>query len=184
MAIDVGVDYAFSSDKAGYDWGGAAFNAGTNPFNYLIFPGASQGVKAAGFGGRLLGFGDNLAGGFGKLAGKEVCSLEGAVGPIQRLGGEAPIQEIFRSGGKNPSNLKLRPGETGLSFRDSLSNPWPLKEGQRPVFPVGGEYSAYDVFRLPAGTVIFDNVPPGHVTVVGATIEQLQKAFLYKGKFP
>lgn len=86
---------------------------------------------------------------------------------------------IYRGGGTNPGNLTPRPDDDGmLSFRDSLSNPidpvngGPL--GGRPVFGVGDKYISVDANRLPAGSVIRDNVPPGHVSVFGVSPEDLK----------
>ena len=83
---------------------------------------------------------------------------------------------IFRGGGKSPSNLTPRPGEKGLSFRDSLSNPYP--KGDRPVFRPGDRAIEMDPSKLPPGSVIRDNVPPGHVTVEPTPWEVLWKAII------
>ena len=91
---------------------------------------------------------------------------------------------IYREGGPSPSNLKVRPGEDGVSFRNSLSNPYPLHGGQRPVFRPGEQYIGVDPAKLPRGSVIPDNVPPGHVTVRGVDVETLQGAIVERGKFP
>ena len=89
---------------------------------------------------------------------------------------------IYRGGKPSPSNMKLRPGEDALSFRDSLSNPLPKTE--RPVFRPGDDYIGIDTSKLPPGSVVPDNVPPGHVSVQGVTPEQLQQAVIERGKFP
>ena len=91
---------------------------------------------------------------------------------------------IYRSGKPNPGNLTPRSGEDGLSFRDSLSNPWPLPKGQRPVFQPGDDYIAVDTSRLPRGSVVYDNVPPGHVTVCNVDAGTLKLAVVERGKFP
>ncbi len=84
---------------------------------------------------------------------------------------------IYREGRPNPSNLTSRPQDEGmLSFRDSLSNPYPLQEGQRPVFRPGEPYFGIDTSKLPPGSVIYDNEPPGHVSVQNVTPEELQQA--------
>jgi RHS repeat-associated protein len=78
---------------------------------------------------------------------------------------------IYRGGTAGPSNLTPRPKDNGfLSTRDSLSNPWPLRPGQRPVLPVGEPIQVIDTSRLPPGSVIPDGQPygpmrPGHVSV-------------------
>jgi len=94
---------------------------------------------------------------------------------------------IYREGTPSPSNLKLRPGEEALSFRDSLSNPIP--KGERPVLRPGKNYIGIDTSKLPPGSVVPDGVPgsavtpPGHVSVT-ATPEQLKDAVVERGKFP
>jgi RHS repeat-associated protein len=94
-------------------------------------------------------------------------------------------QVIYRSGDPNPGNLTPRPQDDGkLSFRDSLSNPWPLSPGQRPVFRPGDRYLAVDATQLPAGSVIYDNVPPGHVSVVNTPHEVIRGAVIGRGKLP
>jgi hypothetical protein len=94
---------------------------------------------------------------------------------------------IYRSGGTNPGNLKPRLSDEGmLSFRDSISNPWPLKPGQRPVFSPGDDFIAVDSTKLPIGSVIFDNNPAGHVSVNGllASVEAIKNATLGIFRFP
>jgi RHS repeat-associated protein len=95
---------------------------------------------------------------------------------------ENPCDEgnIFRKGDPNPGNLTPRPGENGLSFRNSLSNP---KEGQ-PVFPPGSRYIEVDPSKLPPGSVIRDDNPPGHVTVLPLPVDVLQGAVVGRGRFP
>jgi hypothetical protein len=91
---------------------------------------------------------------------------------------------IYREGGPNPGNLKARPGED-LSFRDSLSNPYPTPPGRPPVFRAGKQYIEVDPSKLPPGSVHPDNVPPGHVTVWRSVPwETIMKAIIGKGKFP
>jgi len=58
---------------------------------------------------------------------------------------------IYRGGKPSPSNLKLRPGEDALSFRNSVSNPLPKTE--RPVFRPGDDYIGIDTSKLPPGSV-------------------------------
>ncbi len=98
---------------------------------------------------------------------------------------------IYREGTPAPSNLTPRSIDQGrLSFRESLSNPYPLSEGQRPVFRPGKNYFGVESGRLPTGSVMADGVPgsattpAGHVSVTGATVEQLKRAVVTKGKFP
>lgn len=75
-----------------------------------------------------------------------------------------------------------------LSFRDSLSNPidsmTPGPLNGRAVFSPGSDYIAIDPSKLPVGTVIPDNIPPGHVSVIGPTVDQLKDAMTGRGSFP
>lgn len=92
---------------------------------------------------------------------------------------------VYRQGAPSPSNLTPRPTDFGkLSFRDSLSNPHPLLPGQKPVFDFGKDFIKVDTSKLPAGTVIPDNIPPGHVSIQGATPEQIKAAVVDRGKLP
>jgi hypothetical protein len=55
---------------------------------------------------------------------------------------------IYRGGGTNPGNYK--PGKDGVvSLRDSLSNPWPLKPGESPVFGHGDSWAGVKTCDLP-----------------------------------
>jgi len=99
---------------------------------------------------------------------------------------------IYRGGSPSPSNLKPRPDDNGkLSFRDSLSNPWPKLPDQRP--PLGpGPYFPVDTSLLPSGSVIPDGIagssktPPGHVSVFDVDPAVLREAVIdaARGKFP
>jgi hypothetical protein len=93
---------------------------------------------------------------------------------------ENPGSTIYRSGGRSPSNLSVRPGEAGLSFRDSISNP--SDGGTSPVFEPGEEFIAVDSSQLPEGSVARDGNPPGHVTVSGASPAQIKNAITYKSR--
>jgi hypothetical protein len=48
----------------------------------------------------------------------------------------------------------------------------------------GKDFIGIDTSKLPPGSVIYDNVPPGHVTVRGVTPEQLRAAVVERGKLP
>jgi RHS repeat-associated protein len=117
-----------------------------------------------------------------------VAEAAGEVVPDLLLGKIIPIPPfIFREGRTNPGSLTPRDVDGGiLSFRDSLSNPYPLPQGQLPVFKFGNEYFKVDTSKLPVGSVIPDNVPPGHVGIKGAmaTPEQIKAAVVDKGKLP
>ena len=88
---------------------------------------------------------------------------------------------LYREGTPRPGNLTPRPVDEGaLSFRSSLSNP--IDSAARPVFRPGEPYIVLDPSRLPPGSVIVDNVPPGHVSVTGASVEDLLAALVDRGK--
>ena len=89
---------------------------------------------------------------------------------------------IYREGDPSPSNLKTREGEEALSFRDSLSNP--IESKDRPVLRPDKKYFGIDTQKLPAGSVVRDNVPPGHVSVKGVDPQTLKDAVVERGKFP
>lgn len=91
---------------------------------------------------------------------------------------------IYREGAPSPSNLRVRPGEDALSFRDSLSNPWPLAEGQRPVFRPGEPYFGVETAKLPPGSVVPDGVPPGHVSVMGVDPGVIKDAVIQQPPWP
>jgi hypothetical protein len=94
---------------------------------------------------------------------------------------------IYRGGKTNPGNLTPRPQDMGeLSFRDSLSNPWPLPAGERPPLPAGKPYFGVDTSQLPPLSVTFDNIPPGHVFVKDVPVEVFKRpgVIVERGKFP
>ena len=101
-------------------------------------------------------------------------------------GGNIP-DRIYRAGDPSPSNLRPRPGENGVSFRDSLSNPWPMPD-TGPVFKPGKPYFGIDTSKLPDGSVIPDPPPPGHVIVRrGVDLVSLRDEpgfIVERGKFP
>jgi len=113
------------------------------------------------------------------LTGSAPC---GGGGPGGFGGGGGGGRSIFRGGGSSPNNLRPRPGEKELSFRDSLSNPYPMEK--QPVFRPGKEYREFDPSRLPPGSVTYDNVPPGHVSVQPLPLQDLKNAIIGGGKFP
>jgi hypothetical protein len=85
---------------------------------------------------------------------------------------------IYRRGGKNPGNLVPRAEDRGsLSFWESLDASF---RGAA-VFLPGDEYIVIDANLLPAGAVIFDNDPPGHVSVIQVPPDLL-RALARKGK--
>jgi hypothetical protein len=106
-----------------------------------------------------------------------------AVGSGVELSEAGVPKVIYRQGTPSPSNLTPRASDAGnLSFRDSLSNP--VGTGEAPVMNPGKDFIGIDTSKLPPGSVIYDNVPPGHVTVRGVTPEQLKNAVVDRGKFP
>ncbi len=123
--------------------------------------------------------GDGTTAGEDSLSAVRRITGSGNAGPSLDSGAE---DLLYRKGGSNPGSFKLRAGEEGLSFRDSLSNP--LDGKQCPVFPPGADYVSVDPAKLPTGSVVRDNVPPGHVTVTGATPTQVKGAVTGKGTLP
>jgi hypothetical protein len=90
---------------------------------------------------------------------------------------------IYREGTPRPGNLTPRPVDNGaLSFRDTLSNP--IGSAERPVLRPGEPYIGIDTSRLPPGSDVVDNVPPGHVSVTGVSVEEYLEALIERGKFP
>ena len=92
------------------------------------------------------------------------------------------VIRFYRAGGRNLGNFRLRPGESMISARTSLSNPWPLSPGQRPVFRLGDDYVEIDPGRLSGGYEI-DIEPDGHVSIT-ASPEVIQNAVIGKGRLP
>ena len=133
--------------------------------------------------GRLAELASERAGAAGGGARGNVASALDEPNGYHLLGGADGT--IFRQGGASPSNLKPRPKDEGvLSFRESLSNSYPLPPGQLPVFRPGKEYRQFDVSKLPPGSVIYDHHPPGHVGVRGVSVKELIDAIVDKGDFP
>lgn len=99
---------------------------------------------------------------------------------------DVPGRIIYRAGSTSPSNLTPRAIDKGkLSFRSTLSNPCLLPPNGRPVFGIGEEFLGINISNLPHSvSVDFDDEPPGHVTVRDATVEDLKKARVVKGRFP
>ena len=59
-----------------------------------------------------------------------------------------------------------------------------MQPGQNPVFRFGDDYFGITTSKLPPGSVIPDNIPPGHVGVTGVTPAELKSAVTIKGKLP
>jgi hypothetical protein len=93
---------------------------------------------------------------------------------------DPPRDTIYRNGGWSPSNFKVRPGEKGTSWRGHLSEPIPKKK--QPVF-TNREYIEADPSKLPPGSVIWDDIPPGHVTVEPLPYKTLKDAVRHKKKW-
>jgi RHS repeat-associated protein len=97
--------------------------------------------------------------------------------------GEQVPAVIYRAGTPSPSNLTPRAVDSGvLSFRSSLSNP--INSASRPVLGPGETYIGIDTSQLPPGSVVADDVPPGHVSVVGVSPQELRAAVIQRGRFP
>jgi RHS repeat-associated protein len=141
------------------------------------------GCLPAGGGGGPVGGGGAPSGVVQGAASKATTGSPSAVSRASQSGGGSTPQSdiIYRGGGSNPGNLKTRPGESAVSFRDSLSNPTGSR--QNPVFKPGDQYIGVDTRKLPPGSVVRDNSPPGHVSVKAAP-EQIKDAIVDKGKLP
>ena len=63
---------------------------------------------------------------------------------------------------------------TGSCSEFEISNPYP--KGKQPVFRPGHDYIEVNSSKLPPGSVIPDDVPPGHVTVNPTPLEELLRA--------
>ena len=95
---------------------------------------------------------------------------------------------IYRSGENTRGNLSCakRPKDGGkLSFRATISNPITARD--RPVLGFDShneidDFLGIDTTRLPEGSVVWDDHPPGHVTVTDVSIEILRAAVLAKWK--
>ncbi len=158
-----GASAIFPTSNIGYQNNLSATSTGPSSFNLRDLGSAAFIIQSS-------GNGDFQSGDFGQVL-------------LAQTSDESGGGTIFRGGGPNPSNLQLRPGEEGLSFRNSLSNPYPPQG--RPVFPPGGRYIEVDPSRLPAGSIIYDHNPPGHVTVIPPRqIDVLKNAIINAGKFP
>ncbi len=117
----------------------------------------------------------------------QVDNVGDALHAVDRAGVDGAGTIIYRGGKPNPGNLTPRPQDMGeLSFRDSLSNPWPLPAGESPPLPAGERYFGIDTSQLPPLSVTFDNIPPGHVFVKDVPVEVFKKpgVIVERGKFP
>jgi RHS repeat-associated protein len=89
---------------------------------------------------------------------------------------------IYRGGSR--TDLQLTDNGTGVSFRDSLSNP--VGKGLQPVLRPGEKYFAVDTSQLPPESVVYDNDPIGHVGVFGLEPQVIRDAIIEElsGRFP
>jgi RHS repeat-associated protein len=134
---------------------------------------------------KLLAVVDTASNVFGGKAGGKASDAFGAV--VRKMtegaGAKRSSEIIYRGGGSNPGNLKPRPGEEAVSFRENMSNP---ASGPAVLKP-GEKYIGVDASALPAGSVKYDGGingnPPGHVSV-SASIEEISQAIVEKDKFP
>ncbi len=95
------------------------------------------------------------------------------------------MRVIYRAGRPSRGNLTPRPKDNNrLSCRATLSNPWPRTEGVRPIFEPGEPYLVIDSDLLPIESVIDDDNPSGHVSVVGMDWEIILRAVIDRGKTP
>src|SRR5262245_57551507 len=88
---------------------------------------------------------------------------------------------IYRKGGANPGNLRLRAKDTRRpSCWDSLER---VTEEGEPAFLPGDEWCAIDVRRLPASAVEYDNSPPRHVSILDLPPDDVKDAIVRGGGF-
>ena len=119
---------------------------------------------------------------------EEQMAIERGACPVNpEVGRAIALRQIFnrlyRAGGRNLGNFRLRPGETMISARTTLSNPWPLAPGQRPVFRLGDDYVEIDPAKLPGDSFTIDVEPDGHVSITAAP-EVIQNAVVARGRLP
>jgi hypothetical protein len=69
-------------------------------------------------------------------------------------------QLIFRTGSRTDNALT---DESGVSFRSSVSSSTSTEHPQ--IFKPGDKIWAVNTAQLPDGSVVADNIPPGHVSV-------------------
>ncbi len=90
--------------------------------------------------------------------------------PRSEPGSCAP-RSIYWRRGKNPCNCVPRTEDGGrLSFWQSFDA---VFDGAA-VFKPGDEYIIVDANLLPAGAVMFDSDPPGHVSLIGVQADVLR----------
>jgi uncharacterized protein RhaS with RHS repeats len=198
-----------STDSKGFDEGNIhSFNryayANNNPYRY-IDPNGMEGIStlwmpnnaplvvAGKAFGSLAAYGTALANSDAAL---KNAALEGMresrevnievgllLATMGRGKGSAEAEEgiLYRAGGSNPGSFKMRSGEDAVSFRDSLSNP--ADAAAKPVFKPGDQFVGVDSSKLPAGSVVRDGSPPGHVSVTAAP-DQIRNAIVERGRFP
>ena len=123
------------------------------------------------------GGGGGRGGGTGRATGTSASSdryIPGADAAGEGPNGPILKGYVYRSGGPNPGNWKAKPGQDH-SVRDTPSNPWPQPD-TGPVFPVGKRITEVDAAKLPSGSVVRDNIPPGHANISGSLLWDLIKA--------
>jgi hypothetical protein len=92
--------------------------------------------------------------------------------PTHALAGDDIGGIIYRTGSRTDNALT---DASGVSFRDSVSSSLSSEHPQ--VFRPGDKIWGLDTSKLPAGSVVRDGVPPGHVSVY-ATPEQIRAAIV------
>jgi hypothetical protein len=96
------------------------------------------------------------------LEAEEEATAEGGAGQI-----------IFRTGSRTDTSLT---SDTGVSFRNSVSS---SADGQQ-IFRPGDKIWSVDTSQLPDGSAVFDDDPPGHVSVF-ATPDEIRAAVVASG---
>ena len=140
------------------DAGQVALYAGVGTVLGLGMGGAMVGIQAlAGYLGAATTIGTALS-----ADGDLTNEVQGIAQPANRFTGI-----IYRNATGSPSSLTPRPGIDdvpggGLSFFNNIDKLNP------------GKYVAIDASKLQKLTAVFDNNPPGHVTVTPSTLSELQ----------
>ena len=103
-------------------------------------------------------------------------------GPATNM--KPPAQRVEHVMELKPDICSLDMGSMNMGGYVFVNTPSHLEAMAVPVFPPGGRYIEVDPSKLPSGTVIPDNVPPGHVTVRPISPQILKDAIIGKGTFP
>lgn len=132
-------------------------------------------ITGGGVGGGRRGGGSSGSGRAAGASGSSDKYIPGADAAGEGPNGVILNGIVYRGGGPNPGNWKAKPGQDH-STRDTVSNPWPMPS-TGPVFRVRKPITEVDAAKLPPGSVVRDNDPPGHVNIDGSLLwDLIQKA--------